>query len=159
MEIKFDEAELELAQKAEKYCAVSEQCMSSVRAKLFIWGASRPQAEKVIKHLCANNFINEQRYAESYSSSKVRLQHWGRIKIAYQLRAKQIPQNIIDNAIESINIDDYRKSLIELTHSRWEMYPDGDFEKNRRKLMAFLATKGFEMDIIKEVVDLELPLQ
>ena len=156
MDIKFEDDDLNFVQKAEKYCAQSEQCMSSVRAKLLIGGASRPQAEKIIKHLCQENFVNEQRYSKAYCESKVRYQHWGRIKISYQLRSKQIPQSLIDEAVANIDPEAYRQALVELTHERWKTYKDGEMEKNKRKLMSFLATKGFEMDIIKDVVDAEI---
>ena len=156
MDNKIEEVDLSFIQKAEKYCAQSEQCMSSVRAKLLIWGASRPQAERVIKHLCQEGFIDEHRYSTAYCDSKIRNQHWGRIKISYQLRSKQIKQHLIDDVLAGIDPEVYRQSLVELTHERWKTYKDGDIEKNKKKLMSFLATKGFEMEIIKEVVDAEI---
>lgn len=163
MEENFNEEELAYVQRAEKYCSASEQCLSSVRAKLLIWGAKRPLAERILNHLTNEGFIDEQRYANAYCLSKVGSQKWGRIKVIFQLRSKQLPQAVIDEAIRSIDPEVYRDALVSLGKTKWETLPKTDVAKSTKKLQAFLATKGFEMDVIQEntqaITEIEAPTE
>lgn len=154
MGIKFEEKDMPFVQKAETYCAADEQCRSAVRAKLLVWGASRTLIDDIIKHLVDNDFINEQRYTRQYCDSKLRLQKWGRIKISYQLRAKQIPKNIIEKSISEIDGEVYGKVLFDLAENKWAtLQNEANSLKRKNKLVTFLASKGFEMDEILEAIE------
>lgn|SRR5574344_2652946 len=153
----FDENDLPLVQKAERYCAMDEQCRSSVRAKLLVWGASRVQIDKIIPYLCEEDYVNEERYANAYCDSKLRIQKWGRIKLAYQLRAKQIPHPIIESAIANINPEVYTSVMNHLILAKWSTLPKDDAFKCRSKLINFLNSKGFEPEEVQESLKQLLP--
>lgn len=153
MSVKFQENERPFVERAENYCAASEQCASSVRAKLLVWGASHELTDKVMKHLKEADFINEMRYAKLYCGSKLRQQKWGKVKMAYQLRAKQIPRNIIDAAIASVDEQAYKEALQSLLVEKWALLAsESDDRKRRVKLTNFLASKGFEASEIQECI-------
>lgn len=154
MDVYFDDRVLPIVQKAEKYCSADEHCRSSVRAKLFGWGALRTDVDVIIEYLCENDYINEERYALVYCNSKMRSQKWGRIKMAYQLRSKQIPKEIIESTLKQIDETAYNEILDGLAESKWELLADeSDERKKRIKFFNFLASKGFENDEIQAVYD------
>lgn len=160
MEYKFDEKMQQLAQKAEKYCAQDEHCRSSVRAKLLIWGATRTQADLIVQYLVDNDFIDELRYAQHYCGSKLRMQKWGRVKMAYQLRSKQIPRSIIEKTLATLDMDAYNRILFDLTRTRWEqLVTEPDMAKRRLKVTNFLSTKGFEPNEIQQSLNTLLESQ
>lgn len=138
--------------KAEWYCAEKEQCCYDVGRKLRGWGADSAQVEAVVAHLVASNFISEERYAHAFARGKFHQQKWGRVKIAYQLREKQLSGEVIDKAIAAIDADEYRATLLALATAKWRSLAAADDYLRRRKLMAYLCSKGFEMHEIQEVM-------
>ncbi|MCR5424407.1 MAG: RecX family transcriptional regulator [Bacteroidales bacterium] len=152
-EVKLTENDLPYAEKAEHYCAMEEHCTSAVRAKLLTWGASREQVDRITDYLVQNDYINEPRYARQYCDSKLRMQKWGRIKMAYHLRAKQLPKPVIETAIEGLDEVLYSSVLRELAEGKWEQLKGEENPMKRKgKLVTFLASKGFEMDEIQETI-------
>ena len=144
----FTESEKAFLSKAEQYCVAGEQYRLSVEKKLLSWGADSDAADKIIAHLCDNDFINEARYCRIYCESKLHLQKWGRKKIVYQLRMKGIDNAIINEAISNIDPEQYRDTLAQLAAAKKRTLHEADPMRCRQKLMAFLASHGFEMNEI-----------
>ncbi len=149
----FNESEIPFLSKAEQYCAQSEQCRSSVMDKLTRWGASHELSERIINYLVKNDYINERRFCQIYSESKMNLQKWGRIKIAYQLRAKRIDKRLIDEALTDLDPNRYHEVLLQLARQKMSTIKDDNPFARRNKLMAFLASHGFESDEIIKAFD------
>jgi regulatory protein len=146
------EAEMAYRSKAEQYCASAEQCRSSVKDKLMTWGAGRDMAQRIVDSLVEDDFINEERYCNIYCDSKLRLQKWGRIKIGYQLRNKRIDSKIIDKVLQNIDPELYSATLYELAEKKWALLNEPDPNKRTAKLVAFLASHGFESDEIQATI-------
>lgn len=144
----FKENEIPYLNRAEQYCAQNEQCRSAVMDKLALWGAHHDLAEKIVDYLVKNDFINETRYCLTYSESKLHLQKWGRIKIAYQLRAKRIEKKKIDEALQHLDPEQYRDTLYQLAVDKNATLHEDDPRKRQAKLVSFLSSHGFEMDEI-----------
>ena len=155
---KFTDADKAFISKAEQYCATAEQCRTSVKEKLLVWGANREVAGRIVDYLVDNEYIDEARYCRIYCESKLHLQKWGRIKINYMLRNKRIDNRIIANALQEIDAEQYRETLRELAESKLRTLNDEDPAKRRAKLSTFLASHGFEMSEIQTVVQ-ELKLE
>ena len=149
----FNESEIPFLSKAEQYCAQSEQCRSSVMDKLTRWGASHELSERIINYMVKNDYINERRFCQIYSESKMNLQKWGRIKIAYQLRAKRIDKRLIDEALTNLDPNRYHEVLLQLARQKMSTIKDDNPFARRNKLMAFLASHGFESDEIIKAFD------
>ncbi len=149
----FNESEIPFLQKAEQYCAQEEQCRSSVMDKLTRWGASHELSERIITHLVKNNFINEERFCRIYCESKLNLQKWGRIKIAYQLRAKRVEKRHIDEALKGLDTNRYHEVLLQLAQNKSHILKDEDPLKKKAKLISFLASHGFESNEINNVLN------
>lgn len=154
MDFEFTEQLEHIVHKAEKYCSSDEHCRASVRAKLLIWGTPRNDIDRIVDYLCANDFINEERFSKAYCGSKMRVQQWGKIKMAYQLRSKQIPREIIERTIAEIDVETYNATLRDVTIKKWESLKS---ETNPRKryvrLSNYLVSKGFDPDEIRESID------
>ena len=147
-----DEDMLLLA-KAERYCANEEQCRTSVRKKLCDWGASLESSTKIINRLVDSNFIDERRFADDYCNSKLRGQKWGRLKVIYQLRSKQIPPKFITEALAKIPDEEYRAILRSVALEKWATYEDTDTVVRRKaKLSTFLASRGYEAGEIQAIL-------
>jgi len=98
--------------RAQSICSRQEQCRQDIFTKLGKWGLDEPNALKIIKQLEKDKFIDEMRYAISFAQDKMKFNKWGRIKISWMLRQKNIPDDIIDQAVDQINKDEYEVSSI-----------------------------------------------
>ena len=128
-----------------RYCSKAEHCIDDVRQKLWTWKVPTEEHDDIINTLIDNNFINEQRYAEAFVKDKFRFNHWGRIKISLMLRAKKIDAAIIDDALSSIDEEEYLDTLRSLI-SRWSA------ETDQQKLMHKALSRGFEPNLVREVI-------
>jgi len=122
--------------KAEAYCARAEHCAADVRRKFHEWGLQDAEiAESIEKELYENGFLNDRRFCESYVHDKVAYQSWGRMKIQAGLRALQLPEAEIRNALDNIDETIYSENLRKLIRSR-----KNDSEEKR---LRFLLQRGF----------------
>lgn len=129
----------------ERFCAWQERCPFDVRRKLNSYHLSEEQEETVIKYLKENQFLDEDRYVESFVRSKVK-SAWGKQKIVAALRAKQIPSALIDQYCAEISTDDYTEKLRQSIEKWQRSHPD--VENARTKLIRHLLSKGYGIDEI-----------
>lgn len=138
--------------KAEHYCAYQERSQQEVRDKLYEWGLWSNDVEETIAELIQTNFLNEERFAAAYVSGKFNIKGWGRIKIKQGLKLKKVPDKMIANALKAINYDDYLGVILESAEKKLKTITEKDIYKRKYKLVNYLLTKGFENDLILEVL-------
>jgi regulatory protein len=139
----------EALNKLTRYCADRERCHSEVRSRLLKLQVYGDDLEEIISKLVENDFLNEERFARSYVRGKFRINKWGRTKIIYSLRSKKISDYCINKGLEEIDEDEYRTVLRELIEKK--LKGDDSFEA-KRKVVASMQSKGYEMVIILEVM-------
>ncbi len=128
--------------KAQVYCARAEHCAADVRRKLYEWGAPSDLFDGIEENLYANGFLDDERFCRAYVHDKVAYQSWGRIKIQAGLRALQLPETNIREALDQIDESVYTNNLRALMASRKK-----DSEEKR---LRFLLQRGFTYEEIKK---------
>ena len=128
--------------KAQVYCARAEHCAADVRRKLYEWSAPSDLFDGIEENLYANGFLDDERFCRAYVHDKVAYQSWGRIKIQAGLRALQLPETNIREALDQIDESVYTNNLRVLIASRKK-----DSEEKR---LRFLAQRGFTYEEIKK---------
>lgn len=141
---KHELSKAEWLDKCEAYCARSEHCAADVRRKLYEWQAPMDFANEIEKILYERDFLNDARFCRAYVHDKVEYQSWGRIKIQAGLRALDLPEQEIREALDNIDNTVYAKNLRALIASR-----KNDSEE---KMLRFLAQRGFTFDEIKQAL-------
>jgi regulatory protein len=147
--MEFEKALLKLA----AFCAYRERCSSEVQAKMAEWELSESLQKRLIAYLQTENYLNDERFATAYARSKFRQKQWGRIKIRLMLRQKKLSDSIIRSALNSIDGDEYWDTLLELAKKKAALLAAKP--KNallQRSLFQFLASRGFEADLVAEAV-------
>ncbi|MCL1868739.1 MAG: RecX family transcriptional regulator [Paludibacter sp.] len=139
--------------KAAAFCSLSEHCISEIKEKLVGWGASDLQIKKIVAHLLKEKYIDQQRFATAYARDKLRFNYWGKIKIGFMLRSKDIDNEIITSALESINADEYQNVLHELIKAKEKTIKAASNYEKRGKLMRFLQGKGFEFAEMERAIN------
>lgn len=134
--------------KAQAYCAYQERCTHDVTQKLHEWGVDKTRIPKIIKKLTDENFINDQRFTETFVRSKFRLKKWGRNKIAYELRLKKTPDALILEYLQTINDVEYQNTIQILITQKTKEIKEKDLYKKKQKIVRFLVSRGFEAELV-----------
>jgi regulatory protein len=144
--------------KAESFCAYQERAQQELRDKLYEWGLWSNEVEEVISELINTNFLNEERFTLAYVSGKFNIKKWGKIKIKQGLKLKRIPDKMITRALNTIDYDDYLKTVLAAAEKKIKTITEKDPYKKKYKLTTYLMGKGFENDVILSVLkDNDLP--
>ncbi len=140
-------------EKIKHYCAYQERCHSEVRNKLLEMNVYGEELEDYISILITENFLNEERFACSYASGKFNVKQWGRNKIKYHLRGKQISAYLVQKALQEIDEAEYAAVLEKLAQRKFDTLKS---EKNKfilmQKVSHYLLQKGFEHELVNTVV-------
>ena len=146
----------EAVQKLEYYCSYQERCHNEVVDKLKTLKMSSQETDEVIVHLIQNNFLNEERFASSFSRGKHNIKHWGKIRIINELKFRNISKYNIDKALKEIPEDIYLLNFHTLAEKHWESVRETNRVKKKKKFCDFLLRKGFESHLVFEKLrDLE----
>ena len=106
--------------------------------------------EKLLDELEEKNYLNEQRFAESflrYRSSKGQ----GSVKITSELYSRGINRNLIDQTFEKSEINWFNKAKEQL-EKKFGKEKSIDF-KEKCKRMRFLSSRGFSSEIVHSIVE------
>ncbi|PRY48016.1 regulatory protein [Arcticibacter pallidicorallinus] len=138
--------------KAEHYCAYQERSQQEVRNRLYDYGLRSDEVEELISDLIQNNFLNEERFARSYALGKFRMKQWGRIKIKMGLKAKKVSDKLIVKALKELDDDDYMDTLSAVLTKKAAQIREPDSFKRKNKLVQYGLMRGYENDLIFDVL-------
>lgn len=139
----------EAIDKLKKFCAYQERSQQEVRQKLRNVGVVGEDAEFVITELISENFLSEERFAKAYARGKFKIKHWGRRKIIAGLKSKGVSEPCIREGLKEITTSDYRKVLAAEIQKLQAKYKG---KTARQQLIRNLMTKGFEANLITELL-------
>lgn len=138
--------------KAMDLCSKAEKCVSDIQAKLNEWGVEHSDSRKIIATLIVEKFIDEERYARYFVRDKFRFNQWGRIKIVFMLKSKNIPSPLIDEALFEIDDEAYHELLQKLLKEKSKKTKFINEYDKKGKLIRFAQSRGFEYEDITEAL-------
>lgn len=151
---------LEAKFKLESLCAYQERCSFELEQKMVKWGVNKDNQKILLDHLISNNYLNEDRFVQTFISGKINIKRWGRIKIRKHLEQKSISKDVINKSIEFIDLQVYKDNLIHLANKKESSLRDeSDSYSKKIKIYRFLYSKGYEVDLIKDCVKRHLNLE
>lgn len=146
----------EAKKKLEYYCAYQERCHKEVRQKLRDMRMIPEAIDQIITHLITENFLNEERFAQSFARGKFNIKKWGRNRITQELKFRNISVYNIKTALKEINDEDYLTTLDALAKKRMTQITEKNSQKRKKKLADYLLYRGWESHLvygkIKELV-------
>jgi regulatory protein len=138
----------EIQKKMEYYCAYQERCYKEVDEKLFSLSVSQTEKEQIITYLIENNFINEERFAQSFVRGKHNYKFWGKKRIINELKFRNISSRNIQTALKEIPETTYLHNFHALAEKNWEAIAAPKGQKKNKKFVDFLLRKGYETGLI-----------
>ena len=127
-----------------KFCSYRERSEKEVIQKLSDKEFSKEIITSTLRKMKDLNFVNNLRFAKSFSRGKNRGNRWGKIKIRYELVGKGLNDEEITIGLDSIDSKMYEESL----KKNIEIFRKKNKNDNKNKLIGHLARKGFEMNLI-----------
>ena len=143
----------EALNKAAAYCTLCERCISEVSAKLAAWGVPHGEQHEIIERLQQEEFIDEARYCRAFVNDKVRFNRWGRIKIRAALSEKRLPRELVKEAIDNINEEEYMSALAEVIAAKRRELKGKDDYAAQQKIMRYAAGRGYEPSLIMKAIN------
>ncbi len=139
-------------QKLKHYCAYQERCHSEVKEKLYALGVWSKDHDEIIASLIEENYLNEERFAIAFAGGKWRIKQWGRVKIKYELKQKQVSEYCIRKALKQIEEEEYLRVLSELAEEKYASLKNEQYLIRRKKTIDFLVYKGYEHNLIAKAL-------
>ena len=133
--------------KAMAMCSQSERCRFDIVTKLRQWELSEDEIAEAVDYLVKEHFLDEERFVRFYVNDKLRFNKWGKVKLSFMLRQKQIPENKIRASLDQINDDLYLKTLRNLIISKVKSIKGNSDYERKGKLAVFAQSHGFEAEL------------
>lgn len=142
---------------------------AKTRDKLLLFATNRPRSEKeitdwfrrkkvheslhkkLIDLLKKYDFLNDHKFASWWVEQRLRFGKHSKRVITNELKLKGIGQFIIEDTFAKFDVNDAKtaRNLVTKNMYKWERFKGP--EKNK-KMIEFLARKGFGWDIIKKTI-------
>ncbi|MEJ7738884.1 MAG: regulatory protein RecX [Chitinophagaceae bacterium] len=140
-------------QKIKHYCAWQERCHQEVKEKLYELGLHKKEVDEVLSQLIEENYLNEERFSIQFAGGKFRMKSWGKIKIRYALKQKQVGEYLIKKALQQIDDDTYMAVLQKLAQEKWKtLKGEKSISIKKQKTLNYLLQKGYEAELAKDII-------
>jgi regulatory protein len=141
--------------KIKRWCAYQERSHYETRSKLFDYGLNSSDVDQALAVLVTENFLNEERFAETFARGKFRIKHWGRNKIKAELKFKKVSDYSINKALKQIDENEYLKVAEKLVSRKLRETKEKVPYKKNYKVLQYAVSRGFEMDIVADILKLK----
>lgn len=138
----------EATRKLEGYCAYQERCHKDVVQKLRGMNMIPEAIDEIVTHLIQENYLNEERFAQSFARGKFNIKKWGRIRIVNELTYREISKYNIKAALNEISEEAYLNTLDTLALKRLKEIKESHKQKRRKKLADYLLYRGWESHLV-----------
>ena len=138
----------EIKQKIANYCVYQDRSHQEVEQKLKEFLLSPEAKEEIILYLIKENYLNEERFAKSFTRGKFYIKKWGKNKIKQQLRIKGISDKLIVKSFSEIDERDYQDTIRDFIEKLLPTYKGLKDYQRKQKLIKFLMSKGYEYEEI-----------
>ena len=135
-------------QKLKHYCGYQERSHSEVKEKLYQLGVWKKDHDEIISNLIEQDYLNEERFAIAYAGGKFRTKHWGRVKIKYELKQKNVSEYCIKKALKQIDEEEYLAQIKKLWTKKYQSLKAEQYLVRKKKTIDYLLARGFERDLI-----------
>jgi len=133
-------------------CSRQEKCSFDILKKLSDWEFSDKESKEILNKLISGKYINNKRYSIAFANDKIKFSHWGKIKVTYVLRQKNINQEFIDFALAQINTNKYFKIIKDEIQKKDKSIKTTNQYQKRAKLLRFGQSRGYELEILNKIL-------
>jgi regulatory protein len=144
-----------IKQKAFRLLGRRQHSTSELRTKLWQKDYDKSLIESVISDLNENGYLNDEDFIREFVAAKSKFKNWSLKRIKSELIKRGITEKNIELILNKMNINaDVENAMIQ-AKKRYKSLSKRKLEPKelRNKLAAFLFSKGFDYDLIKDVCE------
>jgi len=138
--------------KAASFCAYQERCHKEVKQKLAEWGIYGLEADELMVKLIELNYLNEERFAQTFAGGKFRVKQWGKLRIKQELKMRDVSDYCINKGLKEIEEEDYRNTLGEVLENKLSSLGKLKAPEAKNKAYKYALSRGYEPQLIWEVL-------
>ncbi|RMD90100.1 MAG: regulatory protein RecX [Calditrichaeota bacterium] len=155
-EILLKDTKKRIKEKAFRYLAGRAHSEKELKTKLAQKGFDAKLIEEVIMELKSKNFIDDESFAFSYVRSRLIHRPAGERLLRQELWQKGIHEEIINRVLQKVFNETPQAELAQqLVVKLNRRYQNLEENKKRKRIYEFLIRRGFDWELVKEVVDKE----
>ncbi|NMM63190.1 recombination regulator RecX [Clostridium sp. P21] len=126
---------------------------SQIISKLLEKGYDEKTVSRTTEFLKEYGFINDEKFIGMYIKDKIKVS--GRKKIRYDLIKKGISEQKIDEKLACVDKDIEKESAFRLAEKKYNVIikSEKDYRKIYRRVGEFLVRKGYNSDIVSEILN------
>ncbi len=143
----------EAKKKLEYYCAYQERCHKEVIQKLKSMHMIPQAIDVIVVHLLKHNFLNEERFAKTFVSGKLKIKKWGKRRLTLELKKKDITKININQALTEIDNEEYIEIFNDLAEKYHKTLKENHKLKKKKKLADYLLYRGWESHLVYDKVN------
>ena len=151
-----DELRRKTFERAVKLLAAKPRSVAELRERLLQGKgvrANKSVVETVIARLREYGYLDDERFAFSYASSKVKQRPIGRRRLQRDLKLKQVENNVADEALELVYAETPEDQLIDRAiEKRIRLRGGPKTRAETKSLFDHLLRQGFGFELVSEKV-------
>jgi regulatory protein len=135
--------------------ARAPRSVRDLRRRLLLKGEPESEVDVAVDRLTASGLLNDAAYARAFVRSKVASQGFSRRRLQQELAKRGVARSIADAAIVDVLHDDEvdeSANIERVAQKKLRTLSGLDKETQRRRLYAYLARRGYEVDDVRPVV-------
>ena len=144
-----------IKQKAFRLLGRRQHSSSELRRKLWNKDYEQKLIDEVIEDLSKNGYIDDTEFIRVFVAEKSKTKNWSRKRIKSELIKRGLDSKLIDKILsEQYSESDYDNAST-VAKKKVEVLTKRNLEKKelRTKLSTYLFSKGFDYEVIKDVVN------
>ena len=134
--------------KMQQYCSYQERCHKEVVQKLKEMHMIPEAIDVIIVHLLQHNFLNEERFAKTFVSGKFKFKHWGKRRLTFELKKKDVSKVNINQALAEISDDEYIGVFNDLAEKKASIIKETNVLKKKKKFVDYFLYRGWESYLV-----------
>ncbi|HEV7680898.1 MAG TPA: regulatory protein RecX [Pyrinomonadaceae bacterium] len=140
-------------QRAVKLLAAKPRSIAELRERLAERCSSKTVIETVIARLREYGYLDDERYALGYATSKVRQQPIGRRRLELSLAKRKVDRAVADEALDQVFAETPEEELLDRAlQKRIRLRGRPKTREDAKKLFDHLLRQGFPFELVSEKV-------
>ena len=107
---------------------------------------------RIVKRLKDERFLSDERFCRSFINDKMRFNKWGKTKIIFELRKRNISSTIYQAILDDFEDESFDEQLESILKTKLKTVKGKDDYDRRNKLIRFALGRGFSMDAVLKTV-------
>ena len=116
-------------------------------------GYSEAVIVQILDYLKEQGILSDQKLVSESVQWAKQAKRYGKRRIFAELKKKRIDSKIIESALREYSKDEERETAYALAEKRWDKLSKIEPAKRKQRLYQFLGTRGFDFEIIREVLE------